>query len=51
MELAVAQAHARFDDATIREFVPVMVERTARASLLATVGAVPVPLRGGPLRT
>lgn len=51
IELAVAESHARFDDATLREFVPVMVERTARASLLAMVAAVPVPARGGPHRT
>lgn len=33
---AVAQAHARFSDAIVREFVPLMVERVARAWLAAT---------------
>jgi hypothetical protein len=51
VELAVAEAHEGFSEATIREYVPVMVERTAQARLAASVGAEPVPSGAGPHRT
>jgi hypothetical protein len=46
IERAVADARERFGDATIREFVPVMVERAAGASMLDEVGSAAVPSPG-----
>lgn len=37
VEEAVAQAHASFTAGTVREFVPVLVERKARALLGGTL--------------
>jgi hypothetical protein len=51
MERCVADAYQRLGEATIGEFAPVMVERAARASMLATVGSALVPSRGLPHRT
>ncbi|WP_355878958.1 three-helix bundle dimerization domain-containing protein [Streptomyces sp. NPDC004539] len=38
IEAAVATAHASFSDRRIRDFVPVLVERKARAALDAPSG-------------
>jgi len=39
---AVQSAHARFDQCPIREFVPLLVERRARAELLRNAGLLAV---------
>lgn len=39
VQAAVDQAHQKFDDAPIRDFVPVFVERTARDILAQTPGS------------
>ncbi|UXY25586.1 three-helix bundle dimerization domain-containing protein [Streptomyces sp. HUAS TT20] len=38
IEAAVADAHASFTERPVREFVPVLVERKARARLLESSG-------------
>jgi hypothetical protein len=39
----VAQAHARFEDSRIRDFVPLLVERRARAALAELTEPVATP--------